>query len=466
MYNWIETTFNVGEGIAQGLALIISLTVVLVLFGLFVFIIKRLLGANTNQGRSRQPRIAIMDSTTVDTRRRLLLVRRDNVEHLILVGGTSDVVIEQNIVRHAPPMAQGQLRAGAHGAPLPATSGVKSPTAPGPDIPVTPEDIAGPKTQTAGIVAPHLSSSNQTDLTAAARPLHSNEKKSTPATGAFDTKPKSAENRFLSGETAPAPKTNSAAKQNPAAELVRAVKKNGTEPASLSAPPPSTLEQPDPAPEMPGVKPASSSVTLASTSGTRVAEKAGAAFKSLGKSFSPKDRPSYGNQKITPPASGPAARAKTALVKPVEADATAAKVEPTLSGLETASGDLKTESSHEPSISASLSEVKPLEPAAEAGTLGNKSSSSTFPTPELEASLLATFAEERTTPTSGEKTPEVPKASEEKTVEDVAGSAADAQIETTENSDQQPDPDGLGDRNPIEEEMAKILDEVGGQSKS
>jgi hypothetical protein len=37
----------------------------------------------------------------VDGRRKLVLVRRDNVEHLLMIGGPSDVVIEPNIVRAA-----------------------------------------------------------------------------------------------------------------------------------------------------------------------------------------------------------------------------------------------------------------------------------------------------------------------------------------------------------------------------
>ncbi|WP_377289282.1 flagellar biosynthetic protein FliO [Rhizobium sp. SG2393] len=49
-------------------------------------------------GRTRQPRLAVLDAAAVDTRRRLVLVRRDDVEHLILIGGPTDVVIESRIV--------------------------------------------------------------------------------------------------------------------------------------------------------------------------------------------------------------------------------------------------------------------------------------------------------------------------------------------------------------------------------
>jgi flagellar protein FliO/FliZ len=52
--------------------------------------------------RGRQPRLAVIDHASVDARRRLILVRRDNIEHLLMIGGPTDVVVEANIVRGAP----------------------------------------------------------------------------------------------------------------------------------------------------------------------------------------------------------------------------------------------------------------------------------------------------------------------------------------------------------------------------
>jgi flagellar protein FliO/FliZ len=52
--------------------------------------------------RGRQPRLGVVDHASVDSRRRLLIIRRDNVEHLVMVGGPTDVVVETNIVRGAP----------------------------------------------------------------------------------------------------------------------------------------------------------------------------------------------------------------------------------------------------------------------------------------------------------------------------------------------------------------------------
>jgi hypothetical protein len=41
----------------------------------------------------------VIDAAAVDGRRRLILIRRDNVEHLLMIGGPTDVVVEPNIVR-------------------------------------------------------------------------------------------------------------------------------------------------------------------------------------------------------------------------------------------------------------------------------------------------------------------------------------------------------------------------------
>ncbi|KQV27707.1 flagellar biosynthesis protein FliO [Rhizobium sp. Root1203] len=49
-------------------------------------------------GRNRQPRLQVLDAAAVDARRRLVLVRRDDVEHLVMIGGPTDIVIESRIL--------------------------------------------------------------------------------------------------------------------------------------------------------------------------------------------------------------------------------------------------------------------------------------------------------------------------------------------------------------------------------
>ena len=71
--------------------------------------------------RVRQPRLAVTDAIKVDERRHLILVRRDNVEHLLMIGGPADILIEPNVVRaaerepsvsSAPPAGQTQAARG------------------------------------------------------------------------------------------------------------------------------------------------------------------------------------------------------------------------------------------------------------------------------------------------------------------------------------------------------------------
>ncbi len=53
-------------------------------------------------GRNRNPRLQVLDAAAVDTRRRLVLVRRDDVEHLIMIGGPTDIVVESGIRSNGP----------------------------------------------------------------------------------------------------------------------------------------------------------------------------------------------------------------------------------------------------------------------------------------------------------------------------------------------------------------------------
>ena len=48
-------------------------------------------------GPRPERRLGIIEQANVDGRRRLLLVRRDDVEHLVMTGGPVDVVIETGI---------------------------------------------------------------------------------------------------------------------------------------------------------------------------------------------------------------------------------------------------------------------------------------------------------------------------------------------------------------------------------
>src|SRR5271156_1012949 len=88
----------------QALTFFFAFVAVLALIGVVAWLIRRFasnrLGANTNRGR--MPRLAVIDAAAVDGRRRLVLGRRDNVEHLLMIGGPTDIVVEPTIVRAMP----------------------------------------------------------------------------------------------------------------------------------------------------------------------------------------------------------------------------------------------------------------------------------------------------------------------------------------------------------------------------
>ena len=104
----------------QALTFFFAFVAVLALIGVAAWLVRRFagnrLGANTNRGR--MPRLAVIDAAAVDGRRRLVLVRRDNVEHLLMIGGPTDIVVEPNIVRAMPGRDQMPQRP-AVGAPEP-----------------------------------------------------------------------------------------------------------------------------------------------------------------------------------------------------------------------------------------------------------------------------------------------------------------------------------------------------------
>ena len=82
--------------------IVVAFVIVLVLIGLAAWLIRRIgTGRIDAAARSRQPRLAVIDSAAVDNRRKLVIIRRDNVEHLLMIGGPNDVVVEAAIVRGA-----------------------------------------------------------------------------------------------------------------------------------------------------------------------------------------------------------------------------------------------------------------------------------------------------------------------------------------------------------------------------
>ena len=71
-----------------------------------------------------EPRLSVVEQTSIDSRRKLLLVRRDGVEHLIMTGGPVDVVIETGI--GALPASASAIAASSAPVSVPLRSSVKA----------------------------------------------------------------------------------------------------------------------------------------------------------------------------------------------------------------------------------------------------------------------------------------------------------------------------------------------------
>lgn len=529
MYNWIESTFNVSGGATQVIAAVLALIAVLLLFSIFVFVLKRLTGANAPQNRSRQPRIAVMDSTNVDARRQLVLIRRDNVEHLLLVGGPSDVVVEQNIVRNAPVAAQRQVAnppAAGTG-----TGTMKMPTAPGPDIPAKPDD--GARQPVAALVrqdpvpAVPLKPRVEPNVRPAPKPVAANtlvrpvsppknEDKTPPVVAPV---PPAVSNQTQEKE--------SGARPDRAADLLRAATQNGfnrstsavqgtkeneaEEPAIGTAPKnkddtavgaapkveAEPVSKPAPEPDIDKVSPEND-------------EGASAPLRSLGRSIAARERSTQAVHSISPPSSGPAARAKTALLQPVQApsepdesgfvfkeqtpaEAETAPVDPTGSAGEGdgVRNDGVKQEEEKPTVSELFENTerfdwKEDEPAEtiEADSLdedapaekeqATSEEEEAAPPRELKLDLemddlidIETPEPQKTgpsedasiTPDPNKKDPQMqsggsaPHTNKQSATLDIVPGAEPASRQLQ----------GLGDKNPIEDEMAKILFELGGQ---
>lgn len=96
MRDWLDSV--AGAAYATALLWTFGALILLLVVLLAIKIVRNLtFGTFVAGGRHRKARLAVMDAAAVDSHRRLVLVRRDDVEHLLLIGGPSDVVVEQNI---------------------------------------------------------------------------------------------------------------------------------------------------------------------------------------------------------------------------------------------------------------------------------------------------------------------------------------------------------------------------------
>lgn len=79
---------------------IFALGFVIALLAVFAYGAKRLgfiAKVTINSDKRQAKRLNIVEIMPVDAKRRLILIRRDNKEHLVMLGTERDLLIEQNI---------------------------------------------------------------------------------------------------------------------------------------------------------------------------------------------------------------------------------------------------------------------------------------------------------------------------------------------------------------------------------
>lgn len=133
MIEWFNSLL--GEAIGTYAAIGVGLLIVIVLIIILLRILRSFSGGMF--GNKSLNRLGVIEAAAVDNKRRLVLVRRDNVEHLIMIGGTSDILVEAGINRSAT-----ASRAGMTPAPQAAPANIVPTHAPKSPTPANPAPAA------------------------------------------------------------------------------------------------------------------------------------------------------------------------------------------------------------------------------------------------------------------------------------------------------------------------------------
>jgi hypothetical protein len=122
------------------IGLFLAIFIAICVVGLAVALIMRVWGRGIKPSAGR--RLGIVDAFDLDRHRQLVIIRRDHVEHLIMIGGPNDLVVESDIVRSQPMI--GEVRRDAVVAPSPTMAPPQAKSAPAPKLPSEAEFGAPP----------------------------------------------------------------------------------------------------------------------------------------------------------------------------------------------------------------------------------------------------------------------------------------------------------------------------------
>lgn len=81
----------------QIMRFIAALVFVMGLMGGLALVLKRINEKHSISRIAAKRRLKILETLPIDARRKLVLIRRDDQEHLIILGGNNETLIESNI---------------------------------------------------------------------------------------------------------------------------------------------------------------------------------------------------------------------------------------------------------------------------------------------------------------------------------------------------------------------------------
>ena len=112
--DWLNSAFGTEAG--RAVQMILALLLVIGLLLAIAWLFRRLVGGGFSGHKGA--RLGVIEAAHVDGRRRLMLLRRDDVEHLVMIGGPNDLLVESRILK-APPVHVAQATRAATPAPMP-----------------------------------------------------------------------------------------------------------------------------------------------------------------------------------------------------------------------------------------------------------------------------------------------------------------------------------------------------------
>ena len=151
-----------GEGPARLIAWGAGILILIILLLLALRLLRGAIpGTFISGGKNRKHRLAVVDATAIDSARRLVLVRCDGTEHLLLIGGANDLVVERSIgMAHTGVFGDAQTTEEQTGQPFGGGGGGGIPVAA--DLPATmAEPEPAPPAPQPPVILPHPSAASR-----------------------------------------------------------------------------------------------------------------------------------------------------------------------------------------------------------------------------------------------------------------------------------------------------------------